>query len=161
MDRNISIRAVGPEEADLIVPLLEVVQSVHSSARPDIFRADTDRGELSGFLKTWLAKPGMTALAALHPDGNSRGYLIFEIQERDTQPLHRPNRRGFLHHVCVDPSTRRAGIATALVDEMRRRLRDAGIERVATAYWAFNDVSAALMARLGFVPFRVVAESLV
>jgi RimJ/RimL family protein N-acetyltransferase len=103
----------------------------------------------------------MTALVAMRSNGCAYAYLIFEVQEREKQALHQPNRRGFLHHICVDPHNRRVGIATALVDEMKLRLRALGIERVATAYWAFNAPSAALMARVGFTPFRIVAEAAV
>jgi GNAT superfamily N-acetyltransferase len=153
------IRTIEPNEAELILPLLEIVQSVHSSARSDIFRAHPDRSELSAFLQRWLAEPAMTALVAMDADGRACGYILFEIQERGQQPLHQANRRGFLHHICVDPLSRRVGIATALVEEMKQRLRALGVERVATAYWAFNAPSAALMAKLGFTPFRVVAEA--
>ena len=161
MGMDLSIRVIGSQEADLILPLLEIVHSVHSSARPDIFRVDTDRSELSSVLQKWLAQSTMTALVAMNSDGRAYGYLIFEVQEREMHPLLQPSRRGFLHHICVDPSIRRIGIAAALVAEMKQRLRALGIERVATAYWAFNAPSAALMAKVGFTPFKVVAEAAV
>jgi GNAT superfamily N-acetyltransferase len=158
MSMEFSIRVLEPHESDLVLPLLEVVQAVHSSARPDVFRVDTDRIELSNFLQEWLAGPQMTALVATTSGGRACGYLVFEVQERERQPLHQPSRRGFLHHVCTDPLSRRVGIATALIEAMKQRLHALGIERVATAYWAFNTPSAALMTKAGFKPFRIVAE---
>jgi GNAT superfamily N-acetyltransferase len=152
------IRAIEPAEAEVILPLLEQVQSVHAAARPDLFRAETDRSELAGFLREWLSREAVTALVAF-ADGSPVGYLIFEIEERETRPLHHANRRGYLHHVCVDAQARRAGIASGLIDDMKARMRALGVSRVATAYWTFNEPSAALMARAGFVPCKIMAET--
>jgi len=155
---NPTIRAIEPQDSELILPLLEIVQSVHSTARPDIFRLETDRTELSRFLQDWLATPAVTGLVALDPNAHAVGYLVFEIQEHERQPLLQPSRLGFLHHLCVDPGYRRVGIGSKLVEEMKERLRLLGIARLSTEYWAFNVSSAAFMAKARFAPLRVVAE---
>jgi GNAT superfamily N-acetyltransferase len=157
---NLTIHAIEPQDSELILPLLEIVQSVHSTARPDIFRRETDRSELSRLLQDWLATPATTGLVGLDADARALGYLVFEIiQEHERHPLRQPSRFGFLHHICVDPGYRRVGIASRLVEEMKERLRLLGIARLATEYWAFNAPSAAFMAKAGFVSLRIVAET--
>jgi len=57
-------------------------------------------------------------------------------------------RRGYLHHLAVDPRERRRGIGTALVDHCLAGLREAGIGKchlfvlvdnaAATAFWKRN-----------------------
>ena len=131
---------------------------MHATARPDLFREEPDRSKLSDFLRDWLSHDDVTALVAFI-GGSPVGYLIFEIQERETRPLHRASRRGYLHHVCVDAKARRAGVASRLIDEMKARIRALGVKAVATSYWTFNEPSAALMARAGFVPCKIEAET--
>jgi N-acetylglutamate synthase-like GNAT family acetyltransferase len=63
-----------------------------------------------------------------------------------------------LHQIAVDRVWRCSGIGSALIDEMKARLRGQGIVRVRTVYAAFNTPSAALMRKAGFEPFHITAE---
>ncbi len=59
-------------------------------------------------------------------------------------------RRGWLHHLAVDPSYRRRGIATALVREVEKGLRRKECLKVNLLVFTRNDAARALYRSLGY-----------
>jgi ribosomal protein S18 acetylase RimI-like enzyme len=156
---TVTIRPLDAAEAGAIVPLLHQVQALHVAAHPDLFRADVADADIASELTDWLARDGVSALVAASPEGALVGYLICEIEDRPATALMvEVRRRAVLHHIAVDAAWRRRGVATRLVAALRARLRDEGITRVRTVYYAFNDASAALMRSAGLVPLMITAE---
>lgn len=153
-----AIRQLDPSEAALVLPLLEQVQAIHAAAHPDLFKADVDRGELLALLRSMLEQEGMTGLVAQSPNGSVVGYALFGIEVRDPSPIMHGLRLGVLHHVSVDRDWRRLGIASALIDEAKARLRAMGVPRWRTVFGDFNEPSAGLMRKSGLRPLNIVAE---
>lgn len=153
-----TIRQITADEVACLLPLLAQVHGIHVEAQPSHFRAAPDPEELLTFLRDWLSREEVTAIAALAPDGAAVGYLVFEIETHPQSVLTLPQRHGMLAHIAVDRASRRTGIGLALIEAMKTRLRAQGIERVRTIYGAFNAPSAALMCKAGLEPFNVVAE---
>ena len=145
------------DDAGKVLPLLAQVQDLHVDARPDIFRGDAPPTEREEFLRQFMAREGVTALACLQQD-TAIGYLIYELQERGPSALKQAARVGFLHQVAVDHAHRRRGIATALMEEMKARLRAAGATSLRSEHYAFNIPSAKLMASAGMQPLRITVE---
>jgi ribosomal protein S18 acetylase RimI-like enzyme len=110
------------------------------------------------FLRDWLACADTEALVSFAPDGSALGYLIFEIETRKPWALKHGQQWGMLHQIAVDQAWRRTGIGSALIDDMKARLRFRGISRVRTVYAAFNAPSAALMRKAGIEPLNIIAE---
>lgn len=61
-------------------------------------------------------------------------------------------RRGYLYHLAVAPEWRRRGVATALVDEVERRLRERGAPKVKLQIMRGNEASRAFFAARGYEP---------
>jgi len=59
-------------------------------------------------------------------------------------------RRGWLHHLAVDPGFRRRGIGSALVREVETRLRARGCLKVNLLVFADNSEARAFYRRLGY-----------
>lgn len=154
-----TIQPINVAEAERLLPLQKQVQAVHAAAHPDIFRSDIEDGELRAHLRDWLSRTEVTALAALAPDGAVLGHIIYEIERLERSPLRRAMVRGHLHQIVVDRERRRTGIGSALVAAMMAQLRAEGVDRVVASYFAFNEASAALMRKAGFVPLYVQAEA--
>ena len=144
-------------DAGILLPLLEQVQKLHVDARPDIFRGDASLAEREEFLRQFIAREGVTALVCLQQD-TAIGYLIYELQERGPSALKQAGRVGFLHQVGVEAAHRRRGIASALLEEMKTRLRAAGATSIRSEHYAFNAPSAQLMTSAGMQPLRITVE---
>lgn len=149
------ITRISPDEADDLLPLLGQVQALHVQAHADIFRADTPDAEMAAFLRAFLSRDAVTALAHRVGTGPVNGYLIYEIQTKGDSALKSARRVGFLHQIAVDAAHRRQGIALRLIDAMKQRLREAGIEQIASEHFAFNHPSSALMEAAGLHPLRI------
>lgn len=154
MHRIVDLQA---NDAGILLPLLEQVQKLHVDARPDIFRGDAPPTERDAFLRQFIAREGVTALVCLQQD-TAIGYLIYELRERGPSALKQAARVGFLHQVGVEAAHRRRGIASALLEEMKTRLRAAGATSIRSEHYAFNAPSAQLMTSAGMQPLRITVE---
>ncbi len=59
-------------------------------------------------------------------------------------------RRGFIYHTAVDPSCRRQGVGTALVNAALSALKNEGITKVALVVFSRNDAGNAFWQKQGF-----------
>ena len=76
------------------------------------------------------------------------GYAFARLESRDWNAL--LDAHGALHDVYVEPATRRSGVASALLDEVRRRLAAAGAPRVVLSTAVQNEAAQRLFERHGF-----------
>ncbi|MEM7547281.1 MAG: GNAT family N-acetyltransferase [Pseudomonadota bacterium] len=149
---------VQEHDAATLLPLLRDVQGLHVDAHPDIFRSDTSDEEMESFLRAFLSRATVTALAHHSVDGIVNGYLIYEVQTRGESALKTARQVGFLHQVAVKKSLRGQGIGSKLADEMKSRLRAMGISRLCSEHFSFNEPSASFLRSLGMTPIRITVE---
>ncbi len=76
------------------------------------------------------------------------GYAFARLEPRDWNAL--LDAHGALHDIYVEPAARRSGVATALLDEVRRRLAEAGAPRVVLSTAVQNEAAQRLFERHGF-----------
>jgi len=152
------IREIYATEAATLLPLLNQVQSLHAAAHPQVFRNDTDGGQVAAFLNEWVSRDEITALVAVSEAGTIVGYAICEIQEHKESLLKKATRHGLIHHVSVDEEYRGQGIGLCLIEEIKSRLRARAVLRVQSEHYAFNQASAALMRKAGLEPLRVTVD---
>ena len=99
------------------------------------------------FFEGELANPETFILAA-ERDGDVIGYAYARLEPRDWNNL--LDACGALHDLFVNEEARRAGVARALVEAMRERLRGKGAPRL-VLHTASKNVSARhFFAALGF-----------
>lgn len=66
-------------------------------------------------------------------------------------------RRGWIYRLAVHPDRRKQGIATALIEELERRLLDLGITKVNLLVLTANEGGRAFWERLGYAGFEDIA----
>ena len=81
-------------------------------------------------------------------DGAVIGYVYAGLEPQSWKELREP--AGFVHDVAVDPSGRRDGVATALVNRAMEWLTARGAPRVVLWTAEGNHPAQALFDRLGF-----------
>ena len=120
---------------ELTIALWPQVLSLMGST-PGICVRDADTAER---VAAYLARnPGMS-FVALH-EGRVVGCAM----------CGHDGRRGYLHHVVVEPAHRRAGVATALVERCLGRLDEAGIAKCHLDVLVTNEAGKAFWARRGW-----------
>jgi len=145
-------------EAERLVPLVEELHALHVIYDPQRYDAVPGSRALTDWLGTWLATPEVAAIAAESPHGGLLGYLIYEIEERPSTPLHKGEQRAVLHHIAVAKPWQRMGIGQALISEMKTRVMAQNVSIIKSSHAAFNTASAGLMQAMGLMPVGVVTE---
>jgi ribosomal protein S18 acetylase RimI-like enzyme len=85
--------------------------------------------------------PGMSAVAE-YQDGGVIGAVL----------CGHDGRRGYLHHLAVEPGHRHQGIAARLVDWCFDRLREAGVPKCNILLFSDNESGAAFWSHNGWSP---------
>jgi len=123
-----NVRSARADDASAVLGLWAAARSSHAST-PD------DQGAIEGL----LVRDGDSLLVA-ERDGRLVGVLIAAWD----------GWRGNMYRLAVEPGARRRGIATALVREGERRLRERGASRVTVLMGAGDEVAAGLWAATGY-----------
>lgn len=153
-----NIIEVPASDAGRLLPLLHDLHALHVHHQPRRHVAEPSSDALEVWLKDWLGKDTVTALAAESPQGALLGYALFEIEQRPALPVRAAETRGMLHHIAVAEAWRRMGVGKALVEAMKTRALAQGASVIAASYAPFNTASAALMQGMGMEPVITVAE---
>ena len=99
------------------------------------------------YFESQLAEPGTVLLVATL--GTRRvGYAYAALESRDWNAL--LDAHGALHDIYVEADARRGGVATALLDEVRARLKAAGAPRIVLSTAVQNESAQRLFERHGF-----------
>jgi len=155
MDKHI-IEIADLSDLPDIERLSDIVQSLHSEARPDVFRMPVDTDGRRAFLETAISDTQWRVwLAKLN--GKTVGDAMGEVFHKDG-PIRHPHIEGHLHQICVDPDFRRQGLGLALTRHAVKDLQSQDIDRITVAYWEFNAASRALFSAAGFTPVMTTSE---
>ncbi len=157
---EVSIRAVGESELELIEPLWNALREHHARVAPALGapreRADSwerRRAQYAG----WLAEPDSFVLLA-ERDGVPVGYAMVHLHE-GSPTWHTGERTGELETLSVLPDERGHGVGAALLGEARARLRALGAGQLSVFVMAGNAGAIRFYERHAFGPDGVCLRS--
>jgi aminoglycoside 3-N-acetyltransferase I len=135
---SFAIRALGPSDVEPMKALLRTFGEAFDD--PDTYGAQPS----SGYLETLLGSESFVALVALVDDDVVGGLTAYELKkfERERSEL-------YIYDLAVAEGYRRRGIATALIDELRRIAADRGAWVVFVQADLGDEPAIALYTRLG------------
>ena len=151
---TISIRIASDADVDAIVSLNRDVQQLHAELEPSFFKSNTDNEEVAAFFAAKLALPENHIRLADSGDGPN-GYVWFEVQERPETPLTLERKRIYIHHLSVQTSARRRGIASTLLRQIEAEALAGGITSIALDTWTANGSARSFFEACGFAPFNL------
>lgn len=154
---GVVVRKAGPEDVDRVVALNRFVQRIHADARPDVFRRPDDMPGIVDHYRALLREGAKTILLA-EVEGGAVGYVVFEIQRRPSTPFTHALDRLYVDQLSVDPSFRRRGVASALMERVVDEARRIGIDVVALDTWNFNEEAQRFFHRVGFATYNLRME---
>lgn len=152
LQMNIEVRPASYEELNRINEIRRFVNDVHVGGRPDIFRPGFCE-ELQAHIYQYYEAENTNVLAAL-VDGTICGFATVEFQERPESPYNRARRFYHVVEFGVDPAYHRMGVASALVDYMKRDAAAHGFTRLELDMWEFNSGALAFYENAGFRTYR-------
>jgi shikimate dehydrogenase len=147
------IRRASEADVCALVSLKASLHSLHVAQRPDFFKAMT-HDDLVAWLRERLANAA-THVWMAEEESKVIGYLLATQREREETSYSAPRRWCEIDEVAVESSSRRRGIARALIERAVVQAREVGLDSVELSTWAFNESAQAAFGCVGFQPMLV------
>ncbi|MDO4866745.1 MAG: GNAT family N-acetyltransferase [Clostridia bacterium] len=149
---SIVVRPARREELARVNELRRQVNDLHVEGRPRHFKPGFGP-ELQAHVYDQLESDRFDVLVAL-ADGEIAGFATVQFVRRPEGPYTLPLDFYHVEEFGVDAAFRRRGVATALVEYMKRDARERGFNRLDLDVWAFNDDALAFYEAVGFQTYR-------
>ena len=148
MEDSVVVRSIRQEDLEDVGRMAASLVRYHAELDPKRFLSwDGVEQGYRRFFGSQLEEPKAVLLVALR--GARRvGYAYARLEPRDWNAL--LDAHGALHDIFVEESERRAGVANALLDEVRARLIAAGALRMVLSTAVQNEAAQRLFERHGF-----------
>ena len=147
MSAAVTLRPMRPEEFDAYMAGRDhdYVQALSAHMSPEAARQKA-AAERRRFLPQGLDSEGHRLLLAENTEGEVVGALWLGL----TDPLSGSSGTAWLFHIHVEPTRRRLGHATAMLDAVESLLRELGIDRLGLSVDDTNPAARALYESAGY-----------
>lgn len=146
------VRYATREELERVNELRKIVNEVHCNGRPDIFK-DGFCKELQGFVYTLWEGDSSDVIIALR-DNKICGYACVDYVEKPESPYNLARKFYHINEFGVDEKYRRQGVATELIDFIKKEAVDKNFDKIELDMWEFNDGALKFYESVGFVTYR-------
>ena len=152
------IRFAKPSDVPAILDLLRQVGQVHHEGRPDIFRLGAQKYSASEVINL-LDDPNNPIFIAAEGD-KVLGYGFCQMISHEKDPVMTDRLELYLDDLCVDESTRGAGVGKAIYNAIRKYAKDRKCHSVSLNVWSCNKTAERFYVNLGLTPRKTYMEEL-
>ncbi len=154
---SITVRDADRGDESAIAALLVTIHAQHARGRPDLF----SRGCAKYDEKTVLAMMhNENAPMLVATEGKTViGYAICQILENQN-PAQGKYKTLYIDDINVSEKARRKGVGSALLNACRAIAEKRGCYNVTLNVWSFNEGAIAFYEANGFLPQRMILESI-
>lgn len=132
------IRPAKEKDCPKMLELLEYICALHSSIRPDLFKAGKSKYG-SESLKALLADESRITFVAADENDNVLGYIFCILIDHSANSMRCPNRELYIDDLCVDEKFRHEGIGDALFQKALETAKEIGCHDLTLNVWEGND----------------------
>lgn len=144
----ITIRTAEEKDIPSILTLLDEVNEIHASERPDIFKRGQKYHEKD--IRGLLEDKKVHILIA--EEESVLGYAILLEQEQKEDELMKERRFLYLDDLCVDKKARSKGVGSLLLREAEKLAKSLSYSSITLRVWSFNKKAIAFYQREGYLP---------
>ena len=141
-----------------ILDLLRQVGQVHHEGRPDIFRSGAQKYSASEVI-AMLDDPENPIFIAAEGD-KVLGYGFCQIIRYAKDPVMTDRVELYLDDLCVDESTRGAGVGKAIYEAIAKYAASRKCHSVSLNVWSCNKTAEKFYVNLGLTPRKTYMEAL-
>lgn len=149
---DILVRYATRDELEQVNKLRRMVNDVHISGRPDIFRADFC-DELKEHIYQKFDGDNSDVLVAL-TDNKICGFAAVEYINKPISPYTLARSYYHIEEFGVDLDYRRMGVASSLIRFIRGDAAKRGYNRIELDMWEFNESALEFYNTIGFKTYR-------
>lgn len=149
------------EEKDVcnLCELLRIVQALHVSGRPDIFKAGTNKYSQQD-VKNIISNPLTPVFVAVDQTDNAIGYAFCSIIEQNETANLLPLKTFYIDDLCVSESLRGRGIGTKLFDYVCAYAKSEGCYHLTLNVWHLNQSAVRFYEKLKMKPLKTIMEKI-
>ena len=149
---DIEIRSAELDDLAALAALNSQVQDLHIALAPDLYR-HPEPGAVSDWFREQLASSDYQVLVATK-DGNPVGYVLLRIDKRPPHTFCHDRSCIYIDQISVDTPYRKRGIARALLEAVKGRARQEGIDTVELDVRSDNEMAKSAFRSLGFAVYH-------
>lgn len=146
------IRFAREDELIRINEMRKQVNDVHVEGKPEVFKPGFSE-ELQNFIYYIWQDPEQDIVVA-DKDGELCGFAIVHHIFKPENPFMYVRDFLDIDEFCVDEHHRREGVATALIDFIKKYAKEKGYHRIELNMWEFNEGALAFYEAAGFETYR-------
>ncbi len=146
------IRFAREEELEKINELRKEVNDVHVEGRPDIFKPGFDEVLRDYIYEIW--KDPNKDIVVAERDGEICGVAVLNCIYKPGSPFMFPRDFMDVDEFCVAKKYRRQGVATELIEFIKKYAKDKGFQRLELNMWEFNEGALKFYESVGFETYR-------
>lgn len=146
------VRYAVREDLERVNELRKIVNEIHCTGRPDIFKGGFCK-ELQEFIYTLWESDTSDVIVVLRDD-DICGYACVDYVERPESPYNLSRRFYHINEFGVDEKYRRQGVATELFNFIKKEATAKNFDKIELDMWEFNDGALKFYESIGFVTYR-------
>ena len=154
---QITIRKAEPKDTASVMRLLEHILTLHSSGRPDIFKAGSRKYSQEEFYQI-LQDETKPVLVAVNAAGEVLGYAFCILKDCTGHPMLQDRRTLYIDDFCVGEAYRGHMIGTRLLEAVKELARQRGAVEIELNVWNFNKSAIAFYEHCGFTVQKSILE---
>lgn len=149
---NITIRYAKQEELKQVNNLRKEVHELHCNGRADIFNSDSWKN-IEEFINVRFSSDESGVIVAVKGE-KIVGFATVQYIHKAESAFQQARNFYHIEEFGVDKEHRRLGIATMLMDFMRKDARSRGFEKIELDMWEFNEGALKFYENIGFLTYR-------
>lgn len=149
---NITIRYAKQEELKQVNNLRKEVHELHCNGRADIFSSDSWKN-IEEFINVRFSSDESGVIAAVKGE-KIVGFATVQYIHKAESAFQQARNFYRIEEFGVDKDHRRRGIATMLMNFMRKDAADRGFEKIELDMWEFNKGALKFYESIGFMTYR-------
>ena len=146
------IRLAKEEELEKVNELRKEVNDVHMEGRPDIFKPGFCE-ELRDYVYEIWKNPNKEILVA-EREGELCGMAVLNSISKGGNPFMFPREFMDVDEFCVAEKYRRQGVATEMIEFIKKYAKDKGFHKLELNMWEINEGALKFYESVGFETYR-------
>lgn len=146
------VRFAEKEELERVNEIRKIVNDVHVTGRPDIFKAGFNDELKNHIYDIWNAENKDIIVA--ERDGVICGFACVQYVDKPENPFMHERKFCAIEEFCVDEKFRRQGVGREIINFIRQDAKKRGLDRVELNMWEFNEDALAFYEAVGFKTYR-------
>ena len=151
------VRFAEKKDLERVNALRRQVNDLHVAGRPDIFKPGF-RKELRDYIFTVFNDPRQ-AIVVNERDGVICGFAVLHHITKPGSPYSYEKDYLDIDEFGVDDACRRQGVATEMMDFIKKYAREKGFAKIELNMWEFNRSALAFYEAVGFSTYRRYMET--